>query len=649
MTNISSKHLLGKPPAHKGGRNTYLRLSPIVGSSPEPGTDSPGSRIPRSRSQPPSRVGSRNVSRSNSPTGVSLSKIPKSSSYRNISTKAEGRVASAKPKGLPKNPRTITNRNRAGSRRNLSKLEEQSSIESNLDNEEDWNGGRTRSKTSLIKTRSRTNLNGDSAKKESLSGTEKRSSVREKSTQTQKKNSRIVITSDESRDDEILSVTIDATGMPPTTELIQNTASVIAAAAHVEAKIIKSRESIASMQSGISDFGSHRKESDASYDSHGRRFHQDSVVSMGSHRIPGSTTHVPKLNSQGSDEKEAPVPTTPGSKLAKQLSSGSAGHRPSMAQFAKQSSQSSAKHSLAQVLKQGSQGGAEPRPSTQESVGKPSSGQRPSLSQVAKQSVSPGSARKSIIAQFAQSSRPSTAAKPGTAGSNTSGDGNQSPNPRSSGGKKSIYAVHSATHLAKDTFSRPSSAAVHNSPGGLSTVSSTSAASTASQRSVIPNRKFSNIRKSVKTAGRVSLMMRNFSKSPAKTSQGSAGSRRTSLKRISTSVGKISAGLSPKSPKAKPKVPSPDKRKSSTMSSVNNTPTNSIKTVKEAKEPNKLAAVSSVKKLSDRAKQNRTIVVDEIKPIQITVKEKGEEVEVQSGNVSLPTSATNGIGNQRPA
>lgn len=50
---------------------------------------------------------------------------------------------------------------------------------------------------------------------------------------------------------------------------------------------------------------------------------------------------------------------------------------------------------------------------------------------------------------------------------------------------------------------------------------------------------------------------------------------------------------------------------------------------------------------SAKLKQSRTVIVDEIKPIKITVREKSGDAEVQSGNYALPRSATNGI-SERP-
>ncbi|GLV45578.1 hypothetical protein CBL_02598 [Carabus blaptoides fortunei] len=50
---------------------------------------------------------------------------------------------------------------------------------------------------------------------------------------------------------------------------------------------------------------------------------------------------------------------------------------------------------------------------------------------------------------------------------------------------------------------------------------------------------------------------------------------------------------------------------------------------------------------SAKLKQSRTVIVDEIKPIKITVREKSGDIEVQSGNYVLPRSATNGI-SERP-
>lgn len=152
MTNIAPKHLISKPPPSPRRstlKQSFVRLSPIIGSSPEAGSDhiqSSPSRIPRSRSQPPSRlvspsisqggsrVGSRNpsrppsrpasrpvsrnvsrnASRESSPTGTSRSptKIPKKNSvYRDIPAKIDSfnRTASNKPK-VPQKPKVYSTR-----------------------------------------------------------------------------------------------------------------------------------------------------------------------------------------------------------------------------------------------------------------------------------------------------------------------------------------------------------------------------------------------------------------------------------------------------------------------------------------------------------------------------------------------------------
>ncbi|CAH0546679.1 unnamed protein product [Brassicogethes aeneus] len=57
---------------------------------------------------------------------------------------------------------------------------------------------------------------------------------------------------------------------------------------------------------------------------------------------------------------------------------------------------------------------------------------------------------------------------------------------------------------------------------------------------------------------------------------------------------------------------------------------------------------NSVKKsVNDRIKEARTVVAADVKPIQISVEGKPSDVEVQSGNVRLPVSATNGL-SERP-
>lgn len=152
MTNIAPKHLISKPPPSPRRstlKQSFVRLSPIIGSSPEAGSDhiqSSPSRIPRSRSQPPSRLvspsisrggsrvgsrnpsrppsrptsrpvsrnASRNASRESSPTGTSRSptKIPKKNSvYRDIPAKIDSfnRTASTKPK-VPQKPKVYSTR-----------------------------------------------------------------------------------------------------------------------------------------------------------------------------------------------------------------------------------------------------------------------------------------------------------------------------------------------------------------------------------------------------------------------------------------------------------------------------------------------------------------------------------------------------------
>ncbi|KAF2896460.1 hypothetical protein ILUMI_09714 [Ignelater luminosus] len=53
------------------------------------------------------------------------------------------------------------------------------------------------------------------------------------------------------------------------------------------------------------------------------------------------------------------------------------------------------------------------------------------------------------------------------------------------------------------------------------------------------------------------------------------------------------------------------------------------------------------KSANERLKEARTMVATDVQPIRIMVKEKPTDSEVQSGNVRLPVSATNGI-NERP-
>lgn len=575
-------------------------------------------------------MGSRNVSRSSSPTSRSPTKIPKkSSSYRNIPSKID-RVSSAKPKVLPKNQSRIGIRNRTESKRNLNKLEEQSSADLE-DEEEDWNEDyskahsrreisrtKSRSKNDLTRSEKKTskskNSSDSSAKEDRDSGRVHKTSVREKSTQTKKKS---IIISDESKDDDILSVTIDATGMPPTTEIISNAAAVMAQPIHVETKLIKSRESLASLQSALSDIGSCRKESTASYDSHGKRFeHQDSVASMVSHnRAPDSTTHTAKA-SQGS-----------AGHVSKQSSTGSAGH------ITKQSSQGSAE-SKRSVTQGSTTHSAKKSSGLGSATAKQSIAALSRISTVARVST----ARQSIINRSPEGSVP-----PSTTHSRTS--------PRTSAASKRSTHTASATHTPKNTSKNSSLA---NSPGGVSTISSTS--STTSARSVISNRNFKKISHSIAT---VSSLSRTFSRSPnrrisqsqspgsatrrisqspspgsasrreSRTTPGSGSTGRrqlgeTPLKRVSkavTSIDRMQSGFG--------KMPTPD--------------TDAAKvTNKTLMDPSVL-----VSDPSEKAKQSRTVIVDEIQPIKITVKEKSGDVEVQSGNVSLPRSATNGI-SQRP-
>ncbi|KAG5879836.1 hypothetical protein JTB14_008817 [Gonioctena quinquepunctata] len=51
--------------------------------------------------------------------------------------------------------------------------------------------------------------------------------------------------------------------------------------------------------------------------------------------------------------------------------------------------------------------------------------------------------------------------------------------------------------------------------------------------------------------------------------------------------------------------------------------------------------------MNEKMRKSRTVVASDVQPIRITVREKPSDVEVQSGNIRLPVSATNGI-NERP-
>ncbi|XP_066151194.1 protein stum isoform X1 [Euwallacea fornicatus] len=52
--------------------------------------------------------------------------------------------------------------------------------------------------------------------------------------------------------------------------------------------------------------------------------------------------------------------------------------------------------------------------------------------------------------------------------------------------------------------------------------------------------------------------------------------------------------------------------------------------------------------VNDRIREARTVIADDVKPIQIHVREKPSEVEVQSGNVGQHFGVANGINNERP-
>lgn len=53
--------------------------------------------------------------------------------------------------------------------------------------------------------------------------------------------------------------------------------------------------------------------------------------------------------------------------------------------------------------------------------------------------------------------------------------------------------------------------------------------------------------------------------------------------------------------------------------------------------------------VNDRIKEARTVIAADVKPIQINVREKPSEVEVQSGNVGSHFGVSNGINNERPS
>ncbi|KAJ8930148.1 hypothetical protein NQ314_017078 [Rhamnusium bicolor] len=63
--------------------------------------------------------------------------------------------------------------------------------------------------------------------------------------------------------------------------------------------------------------------------------------------------------------------------------------------------------------------------------------------------------------------------------------------------------------------------------------------------------------------------------------------------------------------------------------------------------PEHVVGNSVQKSINDRIKDARTVVAADVKPIRITVKEKPSDAEVQSGNVRLPVSVSNGV-NERP-
>ncbi|KAJ8979096.1 hypothetical protein NQ317_019625 [Molorchus minor] len=56
---------------------------------------------------------------------------------------------------------------------------------------------------------------------------------------------------------------------------------------------------------------------------------------------------------------------------------------------------------------------------------------------------------------------------------------------------------------------------------------------------------------------------------------------------------------------------------------------------------------SMEKSINERIREARTMVASDVKPIRITVREKPSDAEVQSGNVRLPVSVSNGV-NERP-
>lgn len=572
MTNIN-KNLLGKPPRN---RASQLRLSPIVGSSPEPGSDnmSSPSRIPRSKSQPPSRLvspnhsrnpsrsTSRNVSRnpsrnpSRDPSPTSPSRIPKKRQIDNFKTRQD-RISSAKPKVLPKN-----RINRTGTRKNLGKLEEQSSQEF-VDEDENWNTdysqvhsrqiSRAPSKTNLDKNgnRSVTNSTTHSTKHNSVENSAKHSVE----SSTRRKN-RLNSSIEESKDDDILSITIDASGMSSTTEIVSQSAATMAQPVHVEAKLIRSRDSLNSLvsnQSG-SDTPSSNKSS--------RKVSEASTVYE--RQQSGDQQSVHSTQSSASVRGKNSAGATPGS----------------------------ATHSVR---------GSVPGSTTHSR--KPSAGSRPSVPPSTTHSVS---GRESLTASAKATARRRTLTSAATRVNviTTLTRSARQARANREAAEAAAAAQRPQSRLPSAAASRQSSrqSSVANTPAKQSKSSISSSDSTTSARSVISNH---NI---------------NKQKSPGLT------------KRISSDNLKNAAS----------KITTLDRMKS------NLNRLTSIEQEQESKTVNKLPMDASAltSEPSEQVKQSRTVVVDEIKPIKITVKEK-DDVEVQSGNVSMPRSATNGI-TQRP-
>lgn len=564
----------------------YLRLSPIVGSSPEPSADqnqSSPSRIPRSKSQPPSRyatpnasrapsrAASRNVSRNqsrsasreSSPSSTrSPSKIPRtSSSYRNASARigSSSRITSAKPKVLPKPNNigrsvTITKNKPVVRRKELSKLKEQSSIDSIVDDDEleDWNepktrGNKSKSVTSIqsrldrklesrpsvtswtshkfnmyVNTRAITSKNTSESIPES-SAKETKGHIREsvKSIGTEK-HKKVSVAEEIVRDEDILSVTIDSDGEAPTTELLSG-GLTITTLAHVKTRLSKSRESIRNQA-----------------------------------RARAAIQETP--SSRNSSKKISEASTT--------------------AAYDRQ--QSSGRNSATQSIR-GSIPGSTTHSVRQSTTGRPST-----------QGSNPGSVHSSATHTYKQTPPSTTHSKT----SIQSGPKTSRQNSQGSEDKASVSSKNSVTpSQAKRSQSRQSSTA--------SVSSNESAVSVISNRPNAP---------ATGTQSRISTAKKMSSASVMK----SVGQTMANLDRMKSGLGS--------------KAPTPDSEKRvSRMANL------------AASKKSVMDAMSMASTLSEKAKQSRTVVVDEVKPIKITVKEKGSDIEVQSGNVSMPRSATNGI------